>query len=69
MSEIIWAINPQNETLENLVFYLREQTNTYFESLNISYSIDLPDDVPSVKLTTFSGEIFSWSRRNQLTMP
>ncbi|HYO22270.1 MAG TPA: triple tyrosine motif-containing protein, partial [Flavisolibacter sp.] len=31
MSEIIWALNPHNDTLENLLAYLREQTMGYFE--------------------------------------
>ena len=51
MSEIIWAINPQNETLENLIAYLREQTNKYFEPFNLRYSIQIPDQLPDVKLT------------------
>lgn len=51
MSEIIWAINPQNETLENLMSYLREQTNKYFEPFNLRYSIQIPDQLPDVKLT------------------
>jgi signal transduction histidine kinase len=51
MSEIIWAINPQNETLENLTSYLREQTNKYFDPFNLQYSIQMPDELPHVQLT------------------
>lgn len=51
MSEIIWAINPQNETLENLTSYLREQTNRYFDPFNLHYSIFIPDQLPDIKLT------------------
>jgi len=51
MSEIIWAINPQNETLENLTSYLREQTNRYFDPFNLQYNIYMPDQLPDIKLT------------------
>jgi signal transduction histidine kinase len=51
MGEIIWAINPQNETLENLVAYLREQTYKYFEPFVIDYSMNVPDGLPDLKLT------------------
>lgn len=51
MSEIIWALNPQNDTLENLLAYLREQTISYFEPFNIDYTICFPDEVPFVKLS------------------
>jgi signal transduction histidine kinase len=51
MSEIIWALNPQNDTLENLLAYLREQTFAYFEPFDIDYEIQFPDEVPLVQLS------------------
>ncbi|MBO9681849.1 MAG: hypothetical protein J7502_04120 [Flavisolibacter sp.] len=51
MSEIIWALNPRNDSLENLLAYLREQTLAYFEPFNIRYVIQFPDEVPFVKLS------------------
>lgn len=51
MSEIIWAINPQNETLESLTSYLREQTNKYFEPFEVRYIIHISEQLPDVKLT------------------
>src|SRR5690606_25920909 len=51
MSEIIWALNPQNETLENLLAYIREQSQQQFESMHIQLHIDIPDMVPDIKLT------------------
>lgn len=51
MSEIIWALSPQNETLENLLAYIREQSQQYFEPFDTMLSIDFPDEVPSLKLT------------------
>ncbi|MEP6675619.1 MAG: two-component regulator propeller domain-containing protein [Ferruginibacter sp.] len=51
MGEIIWALNPQNETLENLLAYIREQSQQYFENMNVNFSIDFPDQVRDIKLT------------------
>ena len=51
MSEIIWALNPQNENLENLLAYTREQSQQYFEGMNVKFSIDFPDQVREIKLT------------------
>lgn len=51
MSEIIWALNPQNDTLENLLAYTREQSHQYFESLNVQFEIHFPEFVPDIKLS------------------
>ena len=51
MSEIIWALNPHNDTLENLLAYTREQSQQQFESMDIQLHIDFPDMVPDIKLT------------------
>jgi signal transduction histidine kinase len=51
MSEIIWALNPQNDSLENLLSYIREQMQQYFEPFALCLNIDFPDEVMPVKLT------------------
>ena len=51
MSEIIWALNPQNDSLENLLAYLREQTMKYFEPFKISYAVHFPQAIPDIHLT------------------
>jgi signal transduction histidine kinase len=51
MSEIIWTLNPHNDKLENLLAYLREQTQHYFEPLNVNYQISFPETVPDIKLS------------------
>lgn len=51
MSEIIWALNPQNDTLDNLLAYIREQSHQYFEGMNIAFSIHFPEVLPEIKLT------------------
>ena len=51
MSEIIWALSPQNDTLDNLLAYIREQTHQYFDGLHLDYSIDFPEVNTEIKLT------------------
>jgi signal transduction histidine kinase len=51
MNEIIWALNPHNDTLENLLAYMREQSRQFFEPLDIRLDIDFPDAVPDIKLS------------------
>ncbi len=50
MSEIIWALNPHNETLSNLIAYLREQTNKLFESFDVEYAMTVQEGICDVKL-------------------
>lgn len=51
MSEIIWALNPQNDSLENLLSYVREQMQQLFEPFKLILTIDFPDEVPQIKLS------------------
>jgi signal transduction histidine kinase/ligand-binding sensor domain-containing protein len=50
MSEIIWTLNPQNDTLENLTAYMREQFREFLEPFNILFEIYFPDEIPLIKL-------------------
>lgn len=51
MSQIVWAMNPQNDTLENLMAYIREFTLDYFDGLDINCIIDFPDEIKHIKLS------------------
>jgi signal transduction histidine kinase/streptogramin lyase len=51
MSEIIWTMNLKSDKLSNLLSYLREQTQHYFEPFDIKYVIHFPDIVPDLRLT------------------
>ncbi len=57
IGEIIWAINPRNDPLENLVSYLHRYAVEYFKSSSITCRFDMPEQLPTVQLT-------SESRRN-----
>jgi len=46
MNEIIWALNPTNDTLESLIIYLQKYVNDYLEMRNLSGRIIIPDHIP-----------------------
>ncbi len=50
LDEIVWALNPGNDTLEHLVSFLGESGQAYFERSPVRFRPHLPFDVPSRKL-------------------
>ncbi|MBI1782179.1 MAG: hypothetical protein HYR66_12570 [Sphingobacteriales bacterium] len=57
MNAIIWSMISSNDTLPNLVSYIRSYAQSYFETLDMKCKVDIADDVPELEL---SGE----KRRN-----
>jgi ligand-binding sensor domain-containing protein/signal transduction histidine kinase len=51
IGEIIWAINPNNDQLENLVAYLRQYALQYFKSSHITCRFEAPDDLPPLLMS------------------
>jgi signal transduction histidine kinase len=51
MSEIIWSLNPENKTLEQLMAYLREQLHKQLEYAGIQYSLQLTDEGKDIILS------------------
>jgi signal transduction histidine kinase len=51
MSQIIWALNPKNDTLEGLVAYLRRFANEFLEPTTINCFFDLPEILPARALS------------------
>ncbi len=51
MSQIIWALNPKNDTLEGLVAYIRRFANEYIEPTSVSCAFDFPSSLPVMALT------------------
>lgn len=51
MSEIIWSLNPENKTLEQLMAYLREQLHKQLEYAGIPYSLQLADEGKNIILS------------------
>ena len=51
MDEIVWAINPRNDTLENSINYLIQYARGFLRPANIDYQLEVPVDLPDVPLT------------------
>ena len=47
MSEIIWAMNPRNDSLDSFTSYIRQYASTYLESAGIIAHFRFPDHIPS----------------------
>jgi two-component system sensor histidine kinase UhpB len=50
MSDIVWAINPQNDTMEQLLFRMKEFAAELLEPLNILYTFEELGDFSSIRL-------------------
>ena len=50
MDDIVWSINPRNDSLENLLMRVRHFATTLFEARGIDYSIDIQKNINEVRL-------------------
>jgi ligand-binding sensor domain-containing protein/signal transduction histidine kinase len=46
MDEIVWAVNPENDTLEGLVEYLSHYADEFFEDSPVSCRLEIPVQLP-----------------------
>lgn len=51
ISEIIWAINPRNDSLDNLIAYIRQYAGKMFEVTPIRCRFNFPENIPLQTLT------------------
>jgi len=51
VDEIVWAINPRNDTLTSLLEYLGQHALDFLTSAGISCELDIPAELPTVTLT------------------
>lgn len=54
MSEIIWALNETNQTLEELIFFIRSQVSEMVENAKMKFIGNIPDAIPKLS--------FGWMR-------
>jgi signal transduction histidine kinase len=47
LDEIVWMVNPRNDTLERLVGYLAESAGEFLAATEIGLTLDLPEQVPA----------------------
>jgi signal transduction histidine kinase/ligand-binding sensor domain-containing protein len=51
LQDIIWVLNPKNDTLESLAAYIREYALKFFESFRIETHFIYPEKFPLIKLS------------------
>lgn len=51
VSEIVWAMNPKNDTLDNLIAHLRRYSVKYLSLAQINCKISAPDVIPALHVT------------------
>ena len=52
MDEIVWTINPQNDTLDNLATYIFQYAQEYFQNTGVRCRMDLPPRLPDYPIST-----------------
>jgi signal transduction histidine kinase len=50
MDEIVWAVDPKNDTLDNLANYLSQYAREHFELTTTRLHLDIPPDLPDAPL-------------------
>jgi len=51
MDEIVWTVNPRNDTLESLAAYLVHYTGDFLHPAGIAYELDVALELPDVLLS------------------
>jgi signal transduction histidine kinase len=52
LDEIVWAINPRNDTLPNLISYLGQHAVEFLRAAGIACLVDLPDNPPDIPVAS-----------------
>ena len=51
MDDIVWSINPRNDSLHSLFLRIRSFAAKLFEAKNINYKIEIPNSILHIKMT------------------
>ncbi|MBS1749054.1 MAG: hypothetical protein JST63_04050 [Bacteroidetes bacterium] len=51
MTEIVWALNIENDTLDQLISYIRLQSVTLLDGASVHYSFNIPEIIPTIKVS------------------
>jgi len=51
MNAIIWSMDSGNDTLDNLISYIRAYSIDYFENTNVYCELDIPLTIPATEIT------------------
>ena len=52
LDEIVWAVNPQNDTLEHVASYIGQYAQEYFQMTGIECELDIPTQLPPHPLSS-----------------
>jgi ligand-binding sensor domain-containing protein/signal transduction histidine kinase len=52
LDEIVWAVDPENDTLNGLAEYLGHYTTEFFEDTEVRCRLELPVDLPAFSLSS-----------------
>ena len=52
LDEIVWAVNPQNDTLEHVASYIGQYAQEYFQMTGIQCELDIPAQLPPHPLSS-----------------
>jgi ligand-binding sensor domain-containing protein/two-component sensor histidine kinase len=52
MDEIVWTINPKNDTLDNLANYIFQYAQEYFQNTDVRCRLDFPPRLPDQPVST-----------------
>jgi ligand-binding sensor domain-containing protein/signal transduction histidine kinase len=52
MDEIVWTINPKNDTLDHLASYIFQYAQEYFQDTGVSCRLDMPAQLPDRPMST-----------------
>ena len=52
MDEIVWTINPKNDTLDQLANYIFQYAQEYFQDTGVSCRLDMPAQLPDQPVST-----------------
>jgi len=52
LDEIVWAVNPSNDNLKNLIAYISEYAENFFESSQVHCRFDFPITVPEINISS-----------------
>ena len=50
LGEIIWTVNPKNDSLASLLTYMRSHITNFFEDTGFRYTVDFPEDTTDVPI-------------------
>jgi signal transduction histidine kinase len=52
LDEIVWAVNPKNDSLEHLVSYIGQYAHDYFQMTGIECELDISSQLPPYSLSS-----------------